>query len=221
MPAVTRLLAPRLLPATIAVMSLLLVAKAATFARSAEGGVHEVAGAAASAAPAPGQPVGRDPPAPAARDVSPAERSLLVDLDHRREQLDARARTLDERAGILQAAEARLQEKIDRMAALQARLETLENERQAHEDESWKGIVKIYESMKPQDAAAIFDVLDMHVLLQVLDRMNERRAAAVMSAMQPERARLATQMLAQMRIRRDIGAPPDGPAGRSVPKVAE
>ena len=63
--------------------------------------------------------------------------------------------------------------------------------------------MKVYESMRPRDAASIFDVLDMHVLLEVLDRMNDRKAAAILAAMQPERARMATQMLAQ-------NAPPAG-----------
>jgi len=37
------------------------------------------------------------------------------------------------------------------------------------------------------------------VLLQVLDRMNERKAAPVLAAMQPERARQVTAELAEMR----------------------
>lgn len=217
MPAAARLLAPRLLPATIAVMSLLLMAKAATFARSAAGEPPAVVGANAPL----GGPAGLVVPAApvSGAGVNPAERSLLVELVHRREQLDAREHMLDERAGILQAAQARLQEKMDHLAVLQVRLERLEDERKERDDHSWNGIVKIYEDMKPGDAAAIFDVLDMHVLLQVLDRMNERKAAPVMASMQPERARLATQMLAQMRIRRNAGSMPASAAHRAVSDV--
>ena len=46
--------------------------------------------------------------------------------------------------------------------------------------------------MKPRDAAAIFNDLDMPVLLQVLDRMKEAKAAPILAAMQPDRAREAT-----------------------------
>jgi flagellar motility protein MotE (MotC chaperone) len=63
--------------------------------------------------------------------------------------------------------------------------------------------------MKPRDAAAIFNDLDMQVLLQVVDRMKEAKAAAVMAAMQPEKARQVTTELAQMRTR----ASSDSPAG--------
>ncbi len=140
--------------------------------------------------------------------MSSAERGLLQDLRRRREQLDAREHALEERNAVLEAAEARLQSKIDHMVALQARLDELDHARKQRQDANWSGLVKVYESMKPRDAAAIFDVLDMHVLLEVLDRMNERKAAGVLAAMQPERARLATQMLAQMRLRQDVVALP-------------
>jgi flagellar motility protein MotE (MotC chaperone) len=55
--------------------------------------------------------------------------------------------------------------------------------------------------MKPRDAALIFNELDMQVLLQVVDRMKEAKAAAVMAAMQPDKARQVTTELARMRTR--------------------
>ncbi len=91
----------------------------------------------------------------------------------------------------------------------------------------WAGLVQTYEAMKPREAAAIFDALDMQVLLQVLDRMQERRAAPVLAAMQPDRARLATQMLAEMRTAPSRppachAAPPDVRTGsKFLPKSAQ
>jgi flagellar motility protein MotE (MotC chaperone) len=104
---------------------------------------------------------------------------------------------------------------VQQLATLQTRLEGLESTRQSHRAENWAGLVKTYEAMKPREAAAIFDALDMQVLLQVLDRMQERRAAPVLAAMQPDRARLVTQMLAEMRTRST--APPE-PAATIPPK---
>ena len=208
----SRLLPLRLLPMTMIVILLLLAAKVVTFAKNA--------GDALGAAP---QPVASMPP-PAPTDSmsapvpsisrtpvtepSNAERALLQDLRSRREQLDAREHALEERSAVLEAAEARLQSKINHMAALETRLDELDHARKQRQDANWTGLVKVYENMKPRDAAAIFDVLDMHVLLEVLDRMNERKAAGVLAAMQPERARLATQMLAQMRLRQDVVSVP-------------
>jgi flagellar motility protein MotE (MotC chaperone) len=144
--------------------------------------------------------------------VSEAERSVLLDLRERREALDARAKELDQRSAELAAADRRLNDRVQQLSALQSRLESLEAEREKHKAENWAGLVKVYEAMKPREAAAIFDSLDMQVLLQVLDRMQERRVAPVLAAMQPDRARLATQLLAEMRTKAITPPPPPTPS---------
>jgi flagellar motility protein MotE (MotC chaperone) len=55
--------------------------------------------------------------------------------------------------------------------------------------------------MRPRDAAAIFDELDLPVLVQILGHMGERKAAPVLGAMKPERARTITAELARHRAR--------------------
>jgi flagellar motility protein MotE (MotC chaperone) len=96
---------------------------------------------------------------------------------------------------------------------VQRKLEALETAREERDDANWAGLVKLYESMKPRDAAAIFNDLDMPILLQVLDRMKEAKAAPVLAAMQPERARQVTAQLAELR-RRANAVPAGGkPAG--------
>ena len=110
---------------------------------------------------------------------------------------------LDQRADLLRSTQLKLEARLDELIVLQKKLEQLENDRRAHDNENWTGLVKTYEDMKPKDAAAIFDVLDMHILLEVLDRMEDRKAAAVLADMLPERARIATQLLAQKRTRQD------------------
>ncbi len=141
------------------------------------------------------------PPAadPGPPPVSEAERTLLQDLRARKAELDARERATAEREAVLSAAEHKLSERVTELTALQTRLEQLDAERRRHDEANWAGLVKTYESMKPRDAATIFNDLDLAVLLPVLDRMKEAKAAPVLAAMQPERARLVTQRLAQMR----------------------
>src|SRR4029077_19467569 len=100
-----------------------------------------------------------------------------------------------------------LSARVSELQALQTRLEALEATRKQREDTSWQGLVKVYEAMKPRDAATIFNDLDMPVLLQVADRMKEAKAAPILAAMQPDKARELTARLAQLRTRRD------GPVG--------
>ena len=154
------------------------------------------------------------PPAPAASatpPVSEAERAILLDLRRRRGELESREATLATREGLLAAAEKRLADRAGELADLQKRLEALETARQAHDEANWKGMVKVYETMKPREAAAIFNDLDRPVLLAVLDRMKEAKAAPVLAAMAPERARQITAELAQRRLQANRPAEPRAP----------
>jgi flagellar motility protein MotE (MotC chaperone) len=126
-----------------------------------------------------------------------------LELRQRRLELDGREATLAARESILVATEQKLSARVVELQALQKKLETLEASRQQREDASWQGLVKLYESMKPRDAAVIFNDLDMPVLLQVVDRMKETKAAPVLAAMEADKARELTTKLADMRSRRD------------------
>jgi flagellar motility protein MotE (MotC chaperone) len=87
------------------------------------------------------------------------------------------------------------------LQAIQTRLETLESERKVQEEANWAGLVKLYEGMRPRDAAVIFNALDKHVLLEILDRMKPAKAASVLALMDPEGARQITTDLAEKRTR--------------------
>ena len=57
-------------------------------------------------------------------------------------------------------------------------------------------IGKVYESMSPEQAAPILDRLDDVTLRAVLSRMRERQVAAILAAMNPERAVAVTKAFA-------------------------
>ena len=160
---------------------------------------------ATAAVPAPPAP----PPPPAEPAISMAERQLLQDLRNRRAELDTREQLLQQRETVLDAAEHRLTARIAELGALQTRLEEMEKARQEHSDANWAGLVKVYETMKPREAATIFNDMDTPVLLQVLDRMKDSKAAPVLAAMQPDRARSITAQLAAMRTH-STSVPPAG-----------
>ncbi len=160
----------------------------------------------------PSQPAATPAAPPAEPPVNEAERALLLDLRARRTALEAREQALANREATQVAAEQHLSERIGQLTALQARLEQLDQTRRERDDANWRGLVKTYEAMRPRDAAAIMNDLDPPVLLQVLDRMKEAKAALVLAAMQPERARTATAALAQSRSH-SVAAPALGPQG--------
>lgn len=137
--------------------------------------------------------------------VSDAERQLLLELRQRKKTLDQREAALGAREAALDAAERRIASRVDELKTLQDRLVALDSARKQREESSWAGLVKLYETMRPRDAAVIFNDLDMNVLLPVVDRMKEAKAAAILAAMQPEKARLLTLQLAAMRTQTNSG----------------
>lgn len=211
---------PRLLPLALAAMAVLLFARVADLPERLA--VPRVIGPAAAnspispSPPAPPQPSApRTEPPPSAHagtvaatrperapaDVLPAERALLEALRSRRAELEQREAALAEREMLLAAAERRLASRLAELQALQARLEAEHRARMEQNEQGLRQLVRLYEAMRPRDAAAIFDELELSVLIPVLDRMREARAAPVLAAMRPDRARLATTELARHRAR--------------------
>lgn len=142
------------------------------------------------------------PPMPA------AERALWLQLGARSRQLDAEAAANAARARVLAALEARLDDRVRQLDALQQKLAADEAARQSARSQDWSGLVKIYATMRPQDAATILNDLKMSVLLPVMDQMPGRKAAAILAAMDPNKARDLTMELAKYRL-----AHPPGQAG--------
>lgn len=226
----TKLPRPRLLPLMMTFSGALCAAKAGALWTAAQGGgaavlqLSLIQPAAASApaparapstsaahAPAPVVPAAAPATAPAAvpapapeppDPVLAAERAVLESLRGRRTALEGREQALSAREAVLAAAERRLTARLDELAALQARLEEMDRSRTDREEAGWRGLVKTYETMKPRDAAGVFDELDMPVLVQIMDRMREAKAAPVLGAMRPERARMLTAELARLRARK-------------------
>ncbi|MBT6396709.1 MAG: MotE family protein, partial [Nitrospinaceae bacterium] len=128
-----------------------------------------------------------------------AEVKTLQELAVRRRDLDKREKEIDMRNGLLDAAEKKIEAKIAEMKKLQGVVEGLLNTYDEQEEANIKSLVKIYESMKPKDAAKIFEQLDMKILLDVISRMSGNKVAAVMSKMNPTKAKSVTAELALRR----------------------
>jgi flagellar motility protein MotE (MotC chaperone) len=133
--------------------------------------------------------------------LAPVEGDAGQPLKLRRGQLEEREQLLTEREATLAAADKHLTERVGELQAIQTRLETLESGRKAQEEANWVGLVKLYEGMRPRDAAGIFNALDKPVLLEIVDRMKAAKAAAVLALMEPESARQITAELAAKRTR--------------------
>jgi flagellar motility protein MotE (MotC chaperone) len=125
-----------------------------------------------------------------------SEAALLQRLSERRAELDKREADIAMRESIVAAAEKKLDERTRELAALEAEVNALVDQKQAAEDASFKAIVSMYENMKPKDAAKIFDTLNLNVLLKVARAMNPRKMSPILAAMSPEPAQALTTAFA-------------------------
>ncbi|WP_404326770.1 MotE family protein [Aerophototrophica crusticola] len=151
----------------------------------------------AAQAPAPAAPAGGSQPSAAGQTFSPTELELLQRLQERREQLDQRGRELDQREAMLAAAEQRFDQKIAELQKLRGEIQGLLRQVSEEQATQLDSLVKIYEAMKPADAAKIFNDLDNTVLLNVISRMKEGKTAPILAAMESKRAQQVTILLAE------------------------
>ncbi len=126
--------------------------------------------------------------------------ALLQRLTERRGELDKREADLAMRTDLLAAAEKRLDERTKALEALQAQVNALVDEKQAAEDAGFKGVVSMYETMKPKEAAKVFDQLELPVLLRVVRAMNPRKMSPVLAAMSANKADQLTTALAAVNV---------------------
>ena len=210
----------RLLHVTITAAALVLALRAtellhdagAAFAQSPAPAGPAKAGPATAEPPA-AQTKNADAAAPAA--PSPAasllvteytdkELAVLQELAERREQLDSREAEIVRREALLKAAEQRIEAKLDELKKLQASIEAIVRRYDEQEDARKKSLVRIFESMKPAEAAQILEQMELPVVVELIERMKERNAAPVLAQMHPARAK---QLTAELARRRQPGGP--------------
>ncbi len=184
-------------------------------------GSDAVRGAGETAVTTPGRGMPADG-SPASADGAPttfseAEVEVLQQLAARRKTLDEREAELGRQTALIEAAEARIETRIQELRDLRATLEQLVAVYEQQEDAKVRSLVKIYENMKPKDAAKIFEALEMDTLLLVAERMKERKLAPIMAEMNPGKAREMTVELSRLRRIPDVPPPPSaGPDGETA-----
>lgn len=134
---------------------------------------------------------------PLATQDSQIEKDLLQSLSKRRQELEEAEKALALKESILQATEMRIDSKIAELRELKKTVEISLGENKKKDEQQILSLVKIYENMKPKEAARIFEEIDMAVLLQVVGHMDEKKIAPILANMNPTRAKEVTVEIAK------------------------
>lgn len=131
--------------------------------------------------------------------LSRSERDIVQDLRKRREDLVERENRVALREQLLAATERRIKNELDELKQVKKEIRALLAEQDAKQNEKLRSLVKVYETMKPKDAARIFERLNMKIQISVARHMKEAKMAALLANMNPEAARKLTTELATPR----------------------
>ena len=124
-----------------------------------------------------------------------SEIAILQELAERREALDIRSQEIDKRALQLKIAEEEIDKKIVQLKEYEQRLNKLINQYSKKEQENVSSLVKLYTSMKPKDAARIFNTMNLDISTAILKGMKPSASSAILSQMNSEKAQAITAEL--------------------------
>lgn len=147
--------------------------------------------------------------------VSASERAILERLQARRQEIESRQREIDIRESLLKSAEKRIESKVEEMKAVESRITATQAEQKAAEAARMKGLVTMYEGMKPKDAARVFDRLEMGVLIEIASAIAPRKMSDILGLMSPEAAERLTVEMA----RRANGGGDQAASAGDLPKI--
>lgn len=129
--------------------------------------------------------------------LSPAELQVLQNLGARRGVLDQQQTDLETQVALLAAAEAKLDAKAKALTGLKADVQSLLSQADGREAAEVDRLVKVFEGMKPKDAAPRMVLLDDAVRIPIAAKMKERSLSAILAQMPPADAKKLTESLAK------------------------
>ena len=183
---------PRLLPLVMIAAGAMLVLRVLTMMLGAPPELGVTQAHAQDAAPA------AEAEQPAAAEAEGGEK---IEIDPtivgatRRAALEQRASDLDLREQLLAATQARVEERIAELEAIEQRIDAMLAKRDAEEDARFAGLVEMYAKMKPKDAARILNGLDLGVLQRVAERIKPSQMSEIMAEMDASVAQKLTMEL--------------------------
>ena len=156
-----------------------------------------------AASESPGVSIGTDPAVPTSEesvDVShtnqcEAPEDLLNALSAERLLITQQKKDLDDRKAEIALAREKLE--IEKVALMELKnsIEDLLSRIDAQKSEDLERLIALYQNMKPAEAAAIMNDIDIEVMIMVLGAMPPRVAAPILARMSPVRAGAVSKII--------------------------
>lgn len=128
--------------------------------------------------------------------ASADEYSILISLQQRRRELEQWETELETRAQLVDAAEMRVEERLEEIKSVRAEVELLLGQLDEAEEARIQSLVSTYEKMKSDSAARILAETDSDTMMLVVTRMKEANLADILADMPTAQAKRVTELLA-------------------------
>ena len=151
--------------------------------------------AAGESAPA-ARPEPAPPTAPPRLTLSKGDIPLLQSLQERQARLEAGEQQLQQRQHELQLLQQQLEERLTTLHSIRQEIAALIAERDSFEEKRFAHLVKVYEGMKPAEAASLVERLRPETAVKLFYRMKGRKVSQILEFVKPDVAAGLSERLA-------------------------
>lgn len=130
--------------------------------------------------------------------------ALALELSRREASLEQRERSIMVREAAVTVVEQRLRDQLAQLDNLKSEAAGLIKQIAEEDRARIAQLSRVYETMKPKNAAAIFEQMSLKLLLPIIEGMREAKVSAIVAAMSPDKAR---QLTAELSRKRELNAP--------------
>jgi len=130
-----------------------------------------------------------------------AQDDLLKLVEMKRIELKEKEEALKNEEQRLSILRKQVDEKIEAYTKLLAQVEAAAKKIEEAKSERLENVVKSYEVMSAEDAAARLSVLDNDIALQIMTRMKSKKAGAIIAVMEPQKAAALTKSMATLSLK--------------------
>lgn len=148
----------------------------------------------------PKMPINQETPGESVKVASNSESvestNYLKKLEERKNQLDAREQELNRIEKELQEQRNEIEKKLSELTQMRQEISSSLDDRVKIDDQKVDVLVQVYSTMKPPQAAKVFESMDEDLAVEILGRMKKKSAADIMNLMKAEKAQAISEKYA-------------------------
>ncbi len=124
-----------------------------------------------------------------------ANTSLLKEIEEEKKDFEAKKSLIEEESARVRDLKAELERKLAAIKEKEAKIDNMLEAQKIKDLESLKALVRLYEKMKPKDAARVFGELKSLLVADIIELMSERKAGKIMNVMEAKQAADVTKIM--------------------------